>query len=73
MALLCFVIFIFRFTSLTMYLFSELYVIVMLFCIAQKFVAGLYSFLCCTCACVVSDCLPDFGTDVQYKQRLYPC
>lgn len=50
--------------------FSELY---MLFCIAQKFVVGLYSFSCCTCVCVVSDRLPDFGTDVQCKQRSYPC
>ena len=22
--------------------------------------------------CVVLDCLPDFGTDIRYKQRLYP-
>ena len=71
MTLLCYVMFIFRFISVTI-VFVFLNYVYYFVLLNTLFVAGLFLFFCAH-FCVFSDCLPDYGTDIQYKQRLYPC
>jgi len=69
-ALLCCVIFIFRFISRTVVcvLLNYIYYFVLLNTLWHV----CFHFCARTCVCVVLDCLPDFGAHIRYKQRLYP-
>jgi len=69
-ALLCCVIFIFRLISHTIVcvFLNYIYYFVLLNTLWQV----CFRFYVHTCVCAVLDCLPDFGTDIPYRQRLYP-